>query len=211
MTAPAPPRPSPGRRRRSADEVRAAVLETTARLLLEDGISAVTFDRVARAAPASKATIYKWWRSPGALAAEAYFAHVEERLRFDSTGDVEHDLRTQLRAFVALLLRPEVGKAIAHLVGAAQDDPDLARAWSENYSRDRRRLAVDRLTEARDAGQIRRDVDPQVVVDQLWGACYHRLLLPDEPLTPAFADALVDNLGRGILAPCPRVPPRAPA
>ena len=39
---------------------------------------------------------------------------------------------------------------------------------------------------------------PEVVVDQLWGACYHRLLLPDQPLSPAFADALLANLLRGI-------------
>jgi hypothetical protein len=36
------------------------------------------------------------------------------------------------------------------------------------------------------------------VVDQLWGACYHRLLLPDQPLTNEFVDALVDNLFHGI-------------
>ena len=36
------------------------------------------------------------------------------------------------------------------------------------------------------------------MVDQLWGACYHRLLLPDQPLTHEFVDALVDNLFRGI-------------
>jgi len=32
------------------------------------------------------------------------------------------------------------------------------------------------------------------VLDQLWGACYHRLLLPDQPITLEFVDALVDNL-----------------
>jgi hypothetical protein len=36
------------------------------------------------------------------------------------------------------------------------------------------------------------------VVDQLWGACYHRLLLPDQPLTDEFADALVANLLDGV-------------
>src|SRR5215471_2461160 len=38
---------------------------------------------------------------------------------------------------------------------------------------------------ARDQGQIRSHVDLEVIVDQLWGACYHRLLLPvpDQPLT----------------------------
>jgi hypothetical protein len=47
-------------------------------------------------------------------------------------------------------------------------------------------------------GQLRADIDPETIVDQLWGACYHRLLLPDQPLTEDFAHALVDNLIRGL-------------
>ena len=42
------------------------------------------------------------------------------------------------------------------------------------------------------------DVDAEAVVDQLWGACYHRLLLPNRPLDLAFADRLLDHLFRGI-------------
>ena len=42
------------------------------------------------------------------------------------------------------------------------------------------------------------DLDSEAVVDQLWGACYHRLLLPDQPLTEEFVDALVENLFGGI-------------
>ncbi len=38
-------------------------------------------------------------------------------------------------------------------------------------------------TRAREVGQIRADIDVQVIVDQLWGAAYHRLLIQDEPLT----------------------------
>lgn len=49
-------------------------------------------------------------------------------------------------------------------------------------------------------GQVRADVDPEVVIDQLWGAGYHRLLIPDRPLTEEFAEALVRNLFRGIRA-----------
>ncbi|MET9068930.1 TetR-like C-terminal domain-containing protein [Streptosporangium sandarakinum] len=51
---------------------------------------------------------------------------------------------------------------------------------------------------AQDVGEIRADVDVRVLVDQLWGAVYHRLLIPDEPVTTAFVDALVDNLFDGI-------------
>ncbi|MBB4854085.1 hypothetical protein HNP40_001465 [Mycobacteroides chelonae] len=50
---------------------------------------------------------------------------------------------------------------------------------------------------AQERGQLRSTVDPEIVVDQLWGACYHRLLVPDQPLTEEFVDALLDNLFAG--------------
>jgi AcrR family transcriptional regulator len=178
--------------------VRRAVLAAAGELLFAGGLAAVTFEKVAGRAGASKMTLYKWWRSPGALALEAYFAAVEDTLAFPDTGDLERDLTTQLHAFVHLLTASAGGRVIAELIGAAQTDPELAAAFSAAYSRPRRQLAVDRFTTAREAGQLRADVDPEVLVDQLWGACYHRLLLPDQPLDAAFTDALVRNLLGGI-------------
>lgn len=167
-------------------------------LLFENGMAAVTFEKVASKAGVSKMTLYKWWPSPGALAYEAYSVAVEDTLAFDDTGDVVADLRTQLHAFVDLLTTERAGRVIAELVGAAQSDPALADEFVRSYAGPRRSLAVERLMSARRAGQIADGVDLDVVVDQLWGACYHRLLLPTLPLTPDFADALVDNLAAGI-------------
>jgi len=31
-----------------------------------------------------------------------------------------------------------------------------------------------------------------------WGACYHHLFLPDQPLIEAFADALLQNVMTGL-------------
>jgi hypothetical protein len=93
------------------------------------------------------------------------------------------------------------GATIAEIIGAAQSDPELAAALTEQYVLPRRRLAVERLALARRAGEIRRDVDLESLVDQLWGACYHRLLMPALPLSGAFADQLVANLFRGIAPP----------
>jgi AcrR family transcriptional regulator len=188
----------PGRGRRPSAEVRRDVLAAATELLLADGVAAVTFERVAQAAPASKVTLYKWWPTPGALAAEAYFAHVESGLRFDDSGDLAADLRAQLHAFVATLTDERIGPVIAGFIGAAQADAALAAAWSAGYSLERRRLAVERFTRAEEAGQLRAGLDLEVLVDQLWGACYHRLLVRDQPLTPAFADAILDNLLRGV-------------
>lgn len=186
-----------GRGRRPAGEVRAGVLAAAARLLFEDGISAVTFERVATAAGSSKMTLYKWWPSTGALAAEAFFARSEHAPEFPDTGDIQADLRTQLRAFVALLSADGVGHAIAGLIGAAQTDHALAQAWSTGYSLPRRQLAVDALERARQRGQLREGMDLGILVDQLWGACYNRLLVPDAPLNLAYADALVANALQG--------------
>jgi AcrR family transcriptional regulator len=186
------------RGRRPVAVARQAILDAAASLLFDEGLSAVTFEKVAQRAGASKMTLYKWWPTPGALALDAYFAAVEPTLAFPDTGDIEVDLRTQLHAFVDLMIHKRGGPVIAELIGEAQSDTELAKAFSASYTHPRRKLAVDTLVTAQRRGQIRPDVDPEVVVDQLWGACYHRLLLPDQPLTLAFADALIHNLMFGI-------------
>ena len=107
------------------------------------------------------------------------------------------DLTAQVRSFIALLAG-RAGRVVAELIGQAQTDPELAAAFRERYSSPRRALAVGVLGRARERGQIRDDVDLEVVVDQLWGAGYHRLLIPDQPLTAEFADALVRTVLAGL-------------
>ncbi|MGW0580844.1 TetR/AcrR family transcriptional regulator [Streptomyces sp. NPDC002920] len=200
-TSPEPPeRVRRGRGRRPAGEVRADVLDAAGGLLLDRGMAAFTIEAVADRAGVSKTTIYKWWPSKGALALDGYFHAVESRLAFPDTGDLEADLTAQLRAFVRVLTGTPAGRVIAELIGQAQTDPELAAALLERYSGPRRELAVERLRRARELGELRADVDPEVLVDQLWGACYHRLLLPNLPVTEEFALSLVANLMRGVRA-----------
>ncbi|MFF3562514.1 TetR/AcrR family transcriptional regulator C-terminal ligand-binding domain-containing protein [Streptomyces sp. NPDC002574] len=187
-----------GRGRRPADEVRGDILKAAGALLLADGMAAFTIERVANAAGASKMTIYKWWPSKGALALDGYFTAVRDTLAFPDTGDITADLTAQLRAFVRLMTRTRAGRIVVELVGQAQTDPDLSAAFREHYSGPRRAFAVEVIGRAQQRGQIRPEVDAQVLVDQLWGACYHRLLIPDEPLTEEFAAALVANVMAGI-------------
>ncbi|WP_127571097.1 TetR-like C-terminal domain-containing protein [Georgenia faecalis] len=190
------PRPR-GRGRRPADEVRADVLRTVGDLVLREGVVDLTFERVARLSGVSKTTLYKWWPSRGALALDGYVHAVQPTLAFADTGDVRADLRRQLGAFAGVMATAG-GRALLQLIGQSQTDVDLATAYRALYSSVRRRLAGERLEQARALGQIRADLDVQVLVDQLWGAVYHRLLVPDEPVTDEFLDAVVDNLFRGI-------------
>lgn len=187
-----------GRGRRPAEEVRADVLRTVGALLLSEGSADLTFERIARLAGVSKTTLYKWWPSKGALALDGYFHAVEQTLAFPDTGDVRADLTSQLRAFAQVMTETPGGRVLAELIGQSQTDEDLAKAYRTFYSSERRRLAGERMRKAQDTGQIRPDVDVQVLVDQLWGAVYHRLLVPDEPVTDDFVVALVTNLMDGI-------------
>jgi AcrR family transcriptional regulator len=187
-----------GRGRRPADEVRADVLRAVGELLLTEGSADLTFERAARLAGVSKTTLYKWWPSKGALALDGYFHAVEQTLAFADTGDIRADLLSQLRAFATVMTQTRGGRVLAELIGQAQTDPDLATAYRTLYSAERRRLAAERMQKAQAAGQIRTEVDVQVLVDQLWGAVYHRLLIPDEPITDEFVVALVSNLLDGI-------------
>ncbi|TYB52765.1 TetR family transcriptional regulator [Nonomuraea sp. PA05] len=186
-----------GRGRRPAAEVRAAVLAAAGRILLRDGMQAVTFDRVAMEAGSSKTTLYKWWPSPGVLAAEAYFARSERALEFPDTGDLRADLISQLRAFVRWLKDDGADKPMSEIVGAAQMDPVLAHAWSESYALPRRELARQRLRRAQEQGQLRADADLDIIVDQLWGACYHRLLVLRVPFDDSIVERLVDHALHG--------------
>ncbi|MEV7991259.1 TetR/AcrR family transcriptional regulator [Streptomyces sp. NPDC086077] len=205
-------RPARGRGRRPADEVRADVFRVVGEVLLNEGIADLTFERVARLSGVSKTTLYKWWPSKGALALEGYFHAVEESLAFEDTGDIRADLTKQLRAFARILTRTPAGRVVTELIGQSQTDEDLASAFRSMYSSERRRLAGERLLRAKQQGQIRDDVNVQVLVDQLWGAVYHRMLVPDEPVTDDFVVALVTNLIDGVTPssaspPSPTPPP----
>ncbi len=187
-----------GRGRRPAAEVREDILDAAAVLLFREGMAGFTIERVAAEAGASKTTIYKWWPSKGALAADGYFHATEAELEFPDTGDIRADLRSQLRSFVHLITATAAGRLIAELIGHAQTDPDLAAALQTRYAGPRLRLAVDALNLARERGQLHPDINPESIVDQLWGACYHRLLVTGLPITEGFADNLLANVLHGI-------------
>ena len=187
-----------GRGRRPTAQVRREILVAAGQLLLSEGMSGFTIERVAALAGASKMTIYKWWPSKGVLALEGYATTVDPVLAVPDTGDAEVDLTTQLLTFVRLLRDTQAGRVTAELIGAAQTDPELAAALRDSYVGPRRAVGLAALRTAQQRGQIRPDADPEVLIDQLWGACLYRLMVAGEPLTDRYARSLVHNLTHGI-------------
>ena len=164
-------------------------------------MGAFTIERVAAMAGASKVTIYKMWPTKGVLALEGFASTVVGVVAMPDTGNFEADLTEQLLAYVRLLCDTPAGRVFAELVGASQTDPELAAALRRIYSGRRRTYGLAVLRAAQERGDIRADADAEVLIDQLWGACLYRLMMPDHELTERFARTLVKNLMEGVGRP----------
>ena len=197
-----------GRGRRAWSQVRDDVIGAAALLLADGGPAAVDFSSVSAASGVSRVTLRKHWDSPAALALDAYVASVGVDMPIRDTGDLRADLAAVMSAFVETMRDPRHRRAAAQLIGAAQLDPAMAASFSDHYFGPRRHRLVALLRLGRMRGQLRDDVEPEIVIDLLWGAMYQRILLPHlvGTLDEAAARALLDITLHGAAPTRPAVP-----
>src|SRR5690606_17029656 len=127
------------------------------------------------------------------------FTQSERTLQFPETGDIRADLISQLDSFVRWLTKEGAAKPVSELVGTAQIDADLARAWSARYALPRRDLARRSSLPAQEEGQIGANAALDIIVNQLWGALHHRLLVPDVPFDEPTGPRSVDQAFYGAV------------
>lgn len=120
--------------------------------------------------------------------------------RVPDTGDIAADMRTLGGRLIRLHSDPNFGPHVAALIAESQHDPALGRAAVERFVRGRRAPIVERLRRAQEAGQLPASLDPQAVLEVIFGALYHRLLLPSGPLDAAYASFVVDIVFAGASA-----------
>ncbi len=189
-------RSRPGRPR--SESTRLAILEAAADLLVEGGLGAATMESIAARAGVSKVTIYKWWPSRGSVAIDAYFHRYRETSNFPDSGNLFEDLTSQMSIMIDAF-RGRAGEIMAELIGQAQSDAALAHTLRTRWLQPRREKTTTVLQRAIDRGEVRSDVTIPVLMDQLYGPLYFRLVARHEPLTVEFADELVRNTLEGVL------------
>ena len=77
-------------------------------------------------------------------------------------------------------------------------DPDLAKAVRERWLGPRRAVAAEVIRRGIARGDLRADLDPEAVMDQLYAPIYYRLIFGHEPLEPDLGRTLVTQLVAGI-------------
>lgn len=187
-----------GRGRPRDEEARSRILEASLEALEELGYPGVTCEAIAQRAGASKATIYRWWPHKEAVMLEALRESVAQELPFPDSGSLKEDIRIQLRNFVKLL-RSSRGRVFKGMIAAAQSDSKVAAAFLTIWVLPRREFARRGLEKY--AGELRPGVDLGVVLDQIYGPLYYRLLIGHETLTTKLADQITELVWGAIATP----------
>jgi len=178
-----------------------AILRAALELGAELGFDGLTIEGIAARAGVGKTTIYRRWPSVWAIVVEAVLADVTQISPVLERATARESFTVSMK-LVAKAFRGKNGKLLRPLIGRAQFDDGLRAAISESWLNDRRKLSRELVLRGIESGELRAGLDPDTVLDALYGPLYHRLLLPydgtEVRLSDAYIDALIDTVFGGI-------------
>lgn len=164
------------RRGRPRDaSIDARVLDATRALLTEQGFDATTVQAIGERSGVHASAIYRRWSSRAEIIERAAF-HGLSSVAVTPAGDLEHDLRRFIRAYLAAIREPAARAALPGLLrsyeaDANQRSPEVWLAISV-----RPQFAA--ILRAAPPAAVDGAVDPDDVFDVLLGAILARVLIP---------------------------------
>ena len=167
-------------------EVVSAVLNT----LRAGGYGAVTIDGIARKVKRARTSIYRRWPSKRHLVAYAVVSEMGHNPAADTgvlRGDLEAAVETLRTAFAGPL-----GQALPGLVADMAQDEQLAETIRREVLAARRDSMREAFARAKSRGEIRGDLDVELVLDMLTGPFYFRALFGHAPITRRTTRDVVD-------------------
>ena len=175
-----------------------AILEATFELIAERGVHGFRTDDVAARAGVGKGAIYRRYRSKDELVTAAIAGLVNEEIVVPDTGSTRADLLALMREAVALYRGSLPGRLMPNLVSAMAERPELARAVREGFLIRRRLALTEVLRRGVERGDLRPDLDLELVLDVLGGPLFYRLLITGGPLDEQLAEGVTELILRGF-------------
>ena len=190
------PRRTPGRPRSEASHQ--AIIRATLELLLETGYRALTMEGVRARAGVGKATIYRRWSSKAELVRDV-IVFMHDDVAAPDTGSLRGDYEGLAARVRSAAHRAGAATLMPRLLGDVANDPELRAIFYDNLVEPRRAQMRTILQRAVERGEIRDDVDVELMIDLFAGPVIYRLLitggdLMQLPAVEAQLDALLGGL-----------------
>jgi len=173
-----------------------AIVSATLQELALHGLEGLSIPRVAAAAEVNKTTVYRRWPTREALVAAALGTALREiAVQVEDTGTLRGDLAVLVQIVATRMGSPEGRALVRAALGASFGGAEPGVPTEE-----REPSAIVALV-ARAATRGEWDParhPPEVVLAMVTGSVMHRVLMEQQPVTPSWAEALVDVVVRGL-------------
>jgi AcrR family transcriptional regulator len=193
-----------------AAESHARILDAVYELLRDRSIRDLTMEAVAKRAGVGKPTLYKWWPTKASLVLAMFKERIAVALPPPSVGTAEEAIRDAARALIGPL-NGQLGKVLSELIAEGQSEPAILRELFDKHIRGHQEADAAGIERGKTSGELASDVDPQLIIDAVFGAIFYRLLFRTSPLTEEFSDKLVRQVFRGARARSGEAPTRSKA
>src|SRR3974390_2548032 len=169
---------SPGRPR--SERARRDILEAAYKLLKKKEISSIGAYEIAKEAGVGRATLYRWWDGKEAVIFEACLEHLTIS-RTPVKGSPLAQLRDQIlrsREWV----HSEEGRVMARIIIGIHGNRKLQKLYLENFYLPRRQAQLQMVKDAIASGELKFDVNPEFVLDAIYGPVFFRWLQGHAPV-----------------------------
>jgi AcrR family transcriptional regulator len=184
-------------------QIDAAVLDATLAVLDKVGYGRLTLEEVARQAGTTKPAIYRRWPNRQRLVLAALGRRLGAAQAPD-TGCTLCDLDECLKLFVASFRRMSPG-VIGPLFADCASDRDLRAAFMTTLFEPPRAAVRESLDRAHARGDLRDEVDLELILDLIGSLVHYRALFGHAPVTDLEIEHAVEALLQGIATDYPRL------
>ncbi|MDR3084449.1 MAG: TetR/AcrR family transcriptional regulator [Streptomyces sp.] len=194
-----PQQDCPVRGRPRSEAAERAIIDGVMKLI-EDGVplADLSIERIARTAGVGKATIYRRWSSKEDLFIDAVRSAEPEDPELPGTS-MRDDLVVLLESLRQRGLANRTSAILHNAHVQMKSSPKIWAAYHACVVAPRRRLGLDVLRRGQRNGELRQDVDVELMNDILVGPVLVRSVLrPDAGLEEGLAERIVDTVLEGL-------------
>lgn len=159
------------------------ILDAAVAILADVGYDRLTMDAVATRAKASKATLYRRWNGKADLVIDALVSQKEPLQAVPDTGSLRGDLIETFCSHGGLTDETQVA-ILGSVITAISRDAEFAAAFREKFIGPKVDVAREIYARGVARGEVRADIDLDLITAALPGIVLHRqFLLGEQPST----------------------------